>query len=142
MAIWIKPTDTIVFQVALKLASIDLSLKKLDGNVSIFRSKKTLVPEPLEERVLTPDEKNFLLSVERGDTAGAQAIISALGKRPQIFDVNCVDPLGRSALIIAVENENLDMMVMLVQNGIKLKVRSYRSVSVFRERPDGLVFCL
>jgi hypothetical protein len=42
-------------------------------------------------------------------------------RRPQIFDMNCVDPLGRSALIIAVENENRDMIEMLLETGIKIK---------------------
>ena len=44
-----------------------------------------------------------------------------MGKRPNIFDLNCVDPLGRSALIIAVENENINLMEMLLENGIKPK---------------------
>ena len=79
------------------------------------------VPEAPEERVLTPDEKSFLLCVERGDVASAKSIIEALIKRPQIFDVNCVDPLGRSALIISVENENIDMIEMLLSMKIKPK---------------------
>ena len=79
------------------------------------------VPEAPEERVLTPDEKSFLLCVERGDVASAKSIIEALSKRPQIFDVNCVDPLGRSALIISVENENIDMIEMLLSMKIKPK---------------------
>ena len=83
--------------------------------------KTGLAPEPVEERVLTPDEKSYLLCVERGDTASAKSIIEALSKRPQIFDINCVDPLGRSALIIAVENENIDMIEMLLAQNINPK---------------------
>ena len=83
--------------------------------------KVGFVPEPVEERVLTPDEKSYLLCVERGDTATAKSIVEALSKRPQIFDINCVDPLGRSALIIAVENENIDMIEMLLSQNIKPK---------------------
>ena len=44
-----------------------------------------------------------------------------MSKRPTLFDLNCVDPLGRSALIIAVENENLDMIEMLLAVGIRPK---------------------
>ncbi len=51
----------------------------------------------------------------------AKSIIKAMERRPQIFDMNCVDPLGRSALIIAVENENRDMIEMLLETGIKIK---------------------
>ena len=43
----------------------------------------------------------------------------------QIFDINCVDPLGRSALIIAVENENLDLIEMLLDVGINPKVSGW-----------------
>lgn len=83
--------------------------------------KADTIPEPIEERVLTPDEKSYLLCVERGDTATAKSIIEAFKSRPQIFDINCVDPLGRSALIIAVENENIDMIEMLLTQNIKPK---------------------
>lgn len=78
-------------------------------------------PETVEERVLTPDEKSYLLCVERGDVSTSKSIIKAMERRPQIFDMNCVDPLGRSALIIAVENENRDMIEMLLEAGIKIK---------------------
>ena len=83
--------------------------------------KADALPEPPEERVLTPDEKSYLLMVERGDTAGAKSVIEALKHRTQIFDINCVDPLGRTALIIAVENENIDMIEMLISQNIKPK---------------------
>lgn len=57
----------------------------------------------------------------RGDVSTAKNIMAAMSKRPNLFDLNCVDPLGRSALIIAVENENMDMMEMLLEAGIKPK---------------------
>ena len=37
-----------------------------------------------QDRVLTPDEKSFLLCVERGDTATARSTAKALTKRPQV----------------------------------------------------------
>ena len=39
------------------------------------------------------------------------------------FNLNCMDPLGRSALAIAVENENLDLMEVLLAEGIEPTVR-------------------
>jgi len=39
------------------------------------------------------------------------------------FDLNCVDPLNRSALISAIENENIDLIHILLDKGIKVKVR-------------------
>eukprot|EP00090_Calanus_glacialis_P035354 TRINITY_DN60378_c0_g1_i1.p1 TRINITY_DN60378_c0_g1~~TRINITY_DN60378_c0_g1_i1.p1 ORF type:complete len:1252 (+),score=238.87 TRINITY_DN60378_c0_g1_i1:183-3758(+) len=97
-------------------------------------------PEPPEDRVLTPDEKAFLLLVERGDTATAKGVIEAMSKRPQIFDINCVDPLGRSALIIAVENENLDIIEMLITQNIKPK--DALLVSIREDYVDGVEFLL
>jgi len=35
------------------------------------------------------------------------------------FDINCVDPLGRSALIIAIENENLALIELLLKYDVK-----------------------
>ena len=98
------------------------------------------LPEPPEDRVLTPDEKAFLLCVERGDTATAKGVIEAMSKRPQIFDINCVDPLGRSALIIAVENENLDMIEMLITQNIKPK--DALLVAIREDYVDGVEFLL
>ena len=62
-------------------------------NVKEGENMTAVVPEPPEDRVLTPDEKSFLLCVERGDTATAKGVIEAMSKRPQIFDINCVDAL-------------------------------------------------
>lgn len=38
------------------------------------------------------------------------------------FSIDCVDPMGRSALITAVDNENMDMLQMLLENGVQVKV--------------------
>jgi len=38
------------------------------------------------------------------------------------FSVDCTDPMGRSALITAVDNENMDMLQMLLENGVQVKV--------------------
>ena len=37
------------------------------------------------------------------------------------FDLNCVDPLGRSALVIAIENENYELLTYLLDKGVKPK---------------------
>lgn len=44
--------------------------------------------------------------------------------QPDQFNINCVDPLNRSALIAAIENENIDLIRLLLDNNIKVKVRS------------------
>lgn len=79
--------------------SFDLSAKKID-------------------QVLTPEEKRFILLVERGDTASVAKTIATYQNKPQVFDINCMDPLGRSALSIAIMNENPEMMELLLNEGI------------------------
>lgn len=41
---------------------------------------------------------------------------------PEELDINCVDPLNRSALIAAIENENIELIRLLLEYGIKVKV--------------------
>lgn len=41
---------------------------------------------------------------------------------PEILNINCVDPLNRSALIAAIENENIELIKLLLDLGIQVKV--------------------
>lgn len=42
--------------------------------------------------------------------------------KPDVFNINCVDPLDRSALIAAIENENADLIRLLLEFNIQVKV--------------------
>ena len=70
-------------------------------------------------QVLTPEEKRFILLVERGDCASVAKTIRQYNNCPA-FDINCLDPLGRSALSITIINENPEMMELLLHEGIKM----------------------
>ena len=35
------------------------------------------------------------------------------------LDINCCDPLGRSALLMAIDNENLEIIEMLIDNKVR-----------------------
>ena len=35
-----------------------------------------------------------------------------------MLDINCCDPLGRSALLMAIDNENLEMVDLLLDNKV------------------------
>ena len=35
-----------------------------------------------------------------------------------VLDINCCDPLGRSALLMAIDNENLEMVDLLLDNKV------------------------
>ena len=48
--------------------------------------------------------------------------MTALGKKKSIFDIDCVDPLGRTGLVIAIENENIELIQYLLESGISPKV--------------------
>ncbi len=66
---------------------------------------------------LSSEERSFLSAVEKGDYAGVQHALREAVVYYNI-DVNCVDPLGRSALLIAIENENLEVMELLLDHGV------------------------
>lgn len=54
-------------------------------------------------------------------------------EHPETMNLNCMDPLNRSALIAAIENENVELIHILLNAGIKVKVTTY-SPSTFRLR--------
>ena len=35
-----------------------------------------------------------------------------------VLNINCCDPLGRSALLMAIDNENLEMVDLLLENKV------------------------
>ncbi|XP_076026722.1 short transient receptor potential channel 4-like [Genypterus blacodes] len=65
------------------------------------------------ESELSPLEKVYLGAVEKGDYASVK---QALEEAEIYFkiNVNCIDPLGRTALLIAIENENLEIIELLL----------------------------
>lgn len=73
------------------------------------------------EVVLTAVEKKFLLSAERGDCATVLKLIHEYKDQPGELNIDCVDPLERSALIAAIENENIELIRLLLSEGIKVK---------------------
>lgn len=75
----------------------------------------------VQEVVLTPTEKRFLLTAERGDCATVTKLIEEYKNKPEELNINCVDPLERSALIAAIENENIELIRLLLEAGILVK---------------------
>ncbi|XP_076249512.1 transient receptor potential-like isoform X2 [Calliopsis andreniformis] len=96
------------------------------------KSEKELESPPSETetyvvqfpRPLNIEEKKYLLAVERGDLANVKRFIQSARKRGvngKPVDINCMDSLGRSALSLAIEAENLEMVELLVVMGIETK---------------------
>ncbi|XP_033153959.1 transient-receptor-potential-like protein isoform X2 [Drosophila mauritiana] len=73
------------------------------------------LPQPL-----MLEEKKFLLAVERGDMPNVRRILQK-ALRHQHININCMDPLGRRALTLAIDNENLEMVELLVVMGVETK---------------------
>ncbi|XP_044141218.1 short transient receptor potential channel 4 [Bufo gargarizans] len=85
---------------------------KCKGNNSHFQDR---IPLRIvrSESELSPHEKAYLTSVEKGDYASVK---QALEEAEIYFkiNINCIDPLGRTALLIAIENENLELIELLL----------------------------
>ncbi|KAL7031376.1 hypothetical protein ACKWTF_006982 [Chironomus riparius] len=73
------------------------------------------LPQPL-----TIEEKKFLLAVERGDIANVRRMLQKALRNTSI-NQNCVDSLGRGALTLAIDGENLEMVELLVIMGVETK---------------------
>lgn len=71
------------------------------------------VREVKEETTL--DEKLFLLACEKGDYYMVKKLLEE--NRHGELNINSVDVLGRDAVTIAIENENLDILQLLLEYG-------------------------
>lgn len=45
------------------------------------------------------------------------------------MNINCVDPLGRSALLMAIDNENLEMVELLIEHKVDTKDALLHAIS-------------
>lgn len=47
----------------------------------------------------------------------------------EYININCVDPLGRTALLMAIDNENLEMVELLINYNVDTKDALLHSIS-------------
>ncbi|ETN69353.1 transient-receptor-potential calcium channel protein [Necator americanus] len=65
--------------------------------------------------MISPQERRFLEAAERGDKPTLQeCLLTREGETP--LNVNCLDSMGRSALEIAVDNENIEVVDLLLKH--------------------------
>lgn len=58
--------------------------------------------------------------------------------KPALLNINCTDPLGRSALLMAIDNENLEMIDTLLQHKVITNSGTFLSTTRFdRPRSDA-----
>lgn len=69
------------------------------------------------ESELSGLERAYLGAVEKGDYSSVK---QALEEAEIYFriNINCIDPLGRTALLIAIENENLEIIELLLSYNV------------------------
>ncbi|XP_023230521.1 transient-receptor-potential-like protein [Centruroides sculpturatus] len=79
---------------------------------------------------LTPVEKCYMLGVEHGDLATVKRILERTVKDSTSINIDCVDPLGRSAVIIAIDNENFEMLKLLLLEGVQVKDGLLHAINV------------
>ncbi|XP_062242538.1 short transient receptor potential channel 4-like isoform X2 [Platichthys flesus] len=69
------------------------------------------------ESELSSLEKAYLLAVDKGDYASVKEDLEDAEIYFRI-NINCIDPLGRTALLIAIENENLEIIELLLSYNV------------------------
>ncbi|XP_064481679.1 transient receptor potential-gamma protein-like isoform X2 [Ornithodoros turicata] len=84
---------------------------------------------PRPEGQLTLEEKKFLLAVERGDLATARRYIVSAEAGLSQLNYNCMDPLGRTAMLMAIDNENLEMIELLLSHRVDTKDALLHAIS-------------
>lgn len=91
-----------------------LYYRKTDG--SSYRDRIPLRIVRAESE-LSAMERAYLGAIEKGDYASVK---QALEEAEIYFriNINCVDPLGRTALLIAIENENLEIIELLLSYNV------------------------
>ncbi|KAH7731514.1 Protein TRP-1 a [Aphelenchoides avenae] len=68
--------------------------------------------------MLNPQERKFLEAAEKGDRP---TLIACLNQKNVPLNVNCADAMGRTAIEIAVDNENIEIVdLLLQQEGIRV----------------------
>ncbi|XP_077863795.1 short transient receptor potential channel 4-like [Saccoglossus kowalevskii] len=76
----------------------------------------------------TSTEKLFLAAADNGDK---KAVLQSLENvDPARLNVNCIDSEGRSALIIAIQNGNIEIIKLLIDYGVELGDSLLRAVDV------------
>uniref|UniRef100_A0A6P7FQ08 Transient-receptor-potential-like protein isoform X1 n=2 Tax=Diabrotica virgifera virgifera TaxID=50390 RepID=A0A6P7FQ08_DIAVI len=100
-----------------------------DVDVESRITRKALIMPKLPN-VLTLEEKKFLLAVERGDLGNVRRMLQKAYRKKTSLDVNCMDSLGRGALTIAIDQENLEMVELLVVMGVETKDSLLHAINV------------
>ncbi|XP_064481669.1 transient-receptor-potential-like protein isoform X2 [Ornithodoros turicata] len=95
-----------------------------DTQVSMFHftSKGRMLKHNTTSRKLHPLEKKYLLAAEHGDIPTVQKILDlAKSRAVPDLDINCSDSLGRTPVLMAIENENLPLLEILLAANVEVR---------------------
>lgn len=91
------------------------SMSSAVTNLFAIRSSSTnSLPFYIIERELNAN--NCVLSLMRI----LNSLLDQYKSRPQELNINCTDPLGRTSLVIAIENESFELIEVLLEAGINV----------------------
>ncbi|XP_038218984.1 transient-receptor-potential-like protein isoform X2 [Zerene cesonia] len=94
--------------------------KDVENGDAIAEKMRKPIKLPVLPKTLNIEEKKYLMAVERGDMANVRRLIQKAHRKKHI-DIDCVDSLGRGALTLAIDGENLEMVELLVVLGVETK---------------------
>ncbi|XP_033609925.1 transient receptor potential-gamma protein isoform X1 [Cryptotermes secundus] len=106
----------------------DIDKKVKRHSIHGMMEEENVIRPHQEMAQLSLDEKKFLLAVERGDVASTRRMLQR-AQETEYININCVDPLGRSALLMAIDNENLEMVELLIEHKVETKDALLHAIS-------------
>ncbi|XP_020288795.1 transient receptor potential-gamma protein isoform X2 [Pseudomyrmex gracilis] len=109
----------------LERPEIDKKVKR--HSIHGMMEEENVVRPHQEMASLSLQEKKYLLAVERGDVASVRRMLQKAQEAD--ININCVDPLGRSALLMAIDNENLEMVELLIEHKVDTKDALLHAIS-------------
>ncbi|XP_025986814.1 transient receptor potential-gamma protein isoform X2 [Solenopsis invicta] len=109
----------------LERPEIDKKVKR--HSIHGMMEEENVVRPHQEMASLSLQEKKYLLAVERGDVASVRRMLQKAHEAD--ININCVDPLGRSALLMAIDNENLEMVELLIEHKVETKDALLHAIS-------------
>ncbi|XP_014485094.1 PREDICTED: transient receptor potential-gamma protein [Dinoponera quadriceps] len=109
----------------LERPEVDKKVKR--HSIHGMMEEENVVRPHQEMATLSLQEKKYLLAVERGDVASVRRMLQKAQEAD--ININCVDPLGRSALLMAIDNENLEMVELLIEHKVDTKDALLHAIS-------------
>ncbi|XP_036147207.1 transient receptor potential-gamma protein isoform X2 [Monomorium pharaonis] len=121
----LPPAHVVQTTCLLERPEIDKKVKR--HSIHGMMEEENVVRPHQEMASLSLQEKKYLLAVERGDVASVRRMLQKAHDAD--ININCVDPLGRSALLMAIDNENLEMVELLIEHKVDTKDALLHAIS-------------